>query len=104
MAIMYSIIDNTIVDILNFTTEDDGTQRGYVSLTQSEEPKLGWSRVDENSDFTDARPYDEKRADAYPELGEQLDKLYHDIANGTLTTSGDFYTALNTVKTDYPKS
>ena len=39
----------------------------------------------------------------YPELGEQLDKLYHDINNGTLTTSGGFFTALNAVKTKYPK-
>lgn len=47
--------------------------------------------------------YKVKRQGAYPSIGEQLDKLYHDIDNGTLTTAGDFYTALNTVKTDHPK-
>ena len=47
--------------------------------------------------------YKRDRAASYPELGEQLDKLFHDIDNGTLTTSGDFYTALNTVKTANPK-
>ena len=36
-------------------------------------------------------------------LKEQLDKLYHDINNGTLTTSGGFFTALDAVKTKYPK-
>jgi len=29
--------------------------------------------------------------------------LYHDINNGTLTTSGGFFTALDAVKTKYPK-
>ena len=47
--------------------------------------------------------YKRDRAAAYPEIGEQLDKLFHDIDNGTLTTSGDFYTALNAVKTANPK-
>ena len=47
--------------------------------------------------------YKRDRAASYPEIGEQLDKLWHDIDNGTLTTSGDFYTAINTVKTANPK-
>ena len=47
--------------------------------------------------------YKRDRAASYPDIGEQLDKLFHDIDNGTLTTSGDFYTALNTVKTANPK-
>ena len=51
----------------------------------------------------DAKEYQRQRAAEYPELGEQLDKLYHDINNGTLTTSGGFFTALNAVKTKYPK-
>ena len=51
----------------------------------------------------DAKQYQRDRAAEYPDLGEQLDKLYHDINNGTLTTSGGFFTALNAVKTKYPK-
>jgi len=47
--------------------------------------------------------YKRDRKEAYPDIGEQLDKLWHDIDNGTLTTSGDFYTAINTVKTANPK-
>ena len=39
----------------------------------------------------------------YPEIGEQLDKLYKDIVAGTLTTSGAFATAIKTVKDKYPK-
>jgi len=47
--------------------------------------------------------YQRNRASEYPNISEQLDKLYHDIKNGTLTTSGDFYSAINAVKTKYPK-
>jgi hypothetical protein len=39
----------------------------------------------------------------YPDLGEQFDLLFKDIAAGTLTTSGNLYTALKAVKDKYPK-
>ena len=39
----------------------------------------------------------------YPELGEQFDLLFKDIEAGTLTTSGQFFTALKAVKDKYPK-
>lgn len=50
-----------------------------------------------------ADQYKRDRASKYPAIEEQLDKLWHDINNGTLTTSGEFYTAINTVKTNNPK-
>ena len=39
----------------------------------------------------------------YPALGEQFDLLFKDIAAGTLTTSGNLYTALKATKDKYPK-
>ena len=39
----------------------------------------------------------------YPKLGEQLDALYHDIENGTLTTDGNFFKTIKAVKDKYPK-
>ena len=59
-------------------------------------------RAELQADY-DAKQYQRDRAAEYPELKEQLDKLYHDINNGTLTTSGGFFTALDAVKTKYPK-
>jgi len=49
--------------------------------------------------------YSEKRKLGYPDIAEQLDKLYHDIDNGTLTNkdSGTLYAALKAVKDKYPK-
>jgi hypothetical protein len=49
----------------------------------------------------DANQYQRDRV--YPHLGEQFDKLWHDINNGTLDNTGAFYTALKTVKDDNPK-
>ena len=52
----------------------------------------------------DNNQYQRDRANEYPELKEQLDKLYHDISNGTLDNTGDFYTAIKAVKDKYPKA
>ena len=43
------------------------------------------------------------RQNNYPQLGEQFDKLFHDINNGTLDKTGEFFTALKNVKDTYPK-
>lgn len=47
--------------------------------------------------------YDKTRLLAYPEIGEQLDMLWHAIDSGTLDKTSDFYTKLKAVKDKYPK-
>lgn len=54
-------------------------------------------------DVIQSRKYKAVRVSNYPNVKEQLDKLWHDIHNGTLTTSGEFYTAIAAVKTANPK-
>ena len=49
----------------------------------------------------DANQYQRDRV--YPQLGEQFDKLWHDINNGTLDNTGVFFTALKEVKDNNPK-
>ena len=44
-----------------------------------------------------------KSARVYPQLGEQFDKLWHDINSGTLDNTGEFFTALKEVKDNNPK-
>ena len=39
----------------------------------------------------------------YPNIEEQLDKLFHDIDDGKLDKTGTFYTAIKTIKDKYPK-
>ena len=39
----------------------------------------------------------------YPELGEQLDMLFHDMTAGKGTKDGEWYKAVAKVKSDNPK-
>ena len=50
--------------------------------------------------------YATKRAAYYQKLGDQLDKLYHDITNDKLgedAKTSDFYLSRKAVKDKYPK-
>jgi hypothetical protein len=47
--------------------------------------------------------YQQQRAMSYPDIGEQLDLLFHDISTGNLSTDGGLYQALLAVKTQFPK-
>lgn len=54
----------------------------------------------------EANGYKYDRANAYPQLAEQLDKLFHDIDGGLLgedAKTGSLYLALKEVKDDNPK-
>lgn len=62
-------------------------------------PPLGYDSWDD----WDAKEYARDRQASYPYIGDQLDKLYHDIENGTLDNSGEFFTAIQAVKTAIPK-
>ena len=47
--------------------------------------------------------YKRARQESYPELGEQLDLLYHDMAAGKGDNTGEWYKAVKKVKDDNPK-
>ena len=49
----------------------------------------------------DAKQYQRDRK--YPQLGEQLDMLFHDMTAGKGTKDGEWYKAIAKVKTDNPK-
>ena len=49
----------------------------------------------------DANQYQRDRQ--YPNLGEQLDMLFHDMTAGKGTKSGEWYKAVAKVKADNPK-
>ena len=44
------------------------------------------------------------RQDGYAQIGEQLDKLWHDIDEGKLDKTGSFYTSIKTIKDRWSKS
>ena len=53
--------------------------------------------------LSDAEEYSRNRKAEYPELAEQLDLLYHDMTSGIGYKTGEWYKAVNKVKTDNPK-
>ena len=55
------------------------------------------------NELTAANAYVGKRLAAYPQLAEQLDMLFRDIAANKVTTDGELYKALAKVKSDNPK-
>tara|TARA_R100000781_G_scaffold13528_3_gene11628 strand:+ start:102 stop:422 length:321 start_codon:yes stop_codon:yes gene_type:complete len=50
-----------------------------------------------------ATAYQGKRRDAYAELADQLDMLFHDMTAGKGDKTGDWYAAIAKVKSDNPK-
>jgi len=52
----------------------------------------------------DSKEYQRQRAKEYPNLGDQLDMLWHAIDAGTLNKTSDFYLAIKEVKDANPKS
>ena len=95
----------------NAVTIDDGTgafdsNGDAISLTQS---NIDAARVTLDAESS-ATLYQRQRTGQagttdtiYPDLGEQFDLIFKDIAAGTLTTSGNLYTVLKAVKDKYPK-
>ena len=68
--------------------------------TQPTEEEIATKKIELQTEY-DANQYQRDRV--YPQLGEQFDKLWHDINNGTLDNTGEFFTALKEVKDNNPK-
>lgn len=64
----------------------------------SDQLVISWRLID-----APAPLYDQQRNWEYPPIHDQLDKLWHDIENGTLDTTGEFYSAIKQIKDMYPK-
>jgi len=68
--------------------------------TQPTEEEIATKKIELQTEY-DANQYQRDRV--YPQLGEQFDKLWHDINAGTLDNTGEFFTALKEVKDNNPK-
>jgi hypothetical protein len=51
----------------------------------------------------DGNAYQRTRADAYEQITEQLDQLYHDMTAGKLDATGEWHKAIKAVKDATPK-
>ena len=80
--------------------EDEITEWHSEDITQPTDEAIATEQARLQADH-DANQYQRDRV--YPQLGEQFDKLWHDINNSTLDETGEFFTALKQVKDDNPK-
>ena len=81
---------------------DDGTE---TIVDEDGNPvTIDQTRVDAARVELNKLLYQEDRARAYPEIGEQLDMLFHAIDSGKLDKTSDFYKELKKVKDANPKS
>jgi len=74
----------------------------YSNLKLNDESAIMPTEEEINQKIAELQ-WEQNRRNAYPALGEQFDKLWHDINNGTLDNTGAFYTALKEVKDNNPK-
>ena len=79
----------------------------YHWLLQGE-PLEDWTEVfDDPNQLPDPNyipPYNARRINAYPMLGEQLDMLWHELNNsGSISTDGAWFNAIKEVKDVNPK-
>lgn len=79
---------NEFSEIQNGIMSSDGDMSDYVANGNNWNLKLEFIK---------------NRAESYPNIGEQLDMLWHAIDTGTLDKTSDFYTSLKAVKDTYPK-
>lgn len=75
---------------------DDPSGFGITWKEVSDQMKI------EEQKFSDME-YARKRAAEYPDLAEQFDLLFHDMTSGKGDKTGEWYKAVNKVKTDNPK-
>lgn len=91
-------------ELIETTRPDDGRVYRFSYVENENTVLVVWEEI--MLDPTLEPTYAELRAAAYPDMTEQLDKLYHDIDGGlfgdTAKTSA-FYLARKEVKETYPK-
>lgn len=80
---------------------DAGELIDYTPSFTKEQLLTKWT---EGYNDLNGKTYQFDREVEYPQLGEQLDALFHDIDEGKLDKTGAFYALLKEVKDTYPKA
>ena len=75
-------------DVINWYDEDDTVPTDAEIATELTRLQAVY----------DNKEYQRTRAAAYPNIGDQLDSLYHDILNNKLDKTGTWFTGITDVK------
>ena len=62
------------------------------------------NEIERLQSIEDAIEYQHNRREQYPDIGDQLDMLWHAIDTGSLDKTSDFYLSLKLVKDNNPKT
>lgn len=76
---------------------------GELVTLSDEEEKTRSEKAKKYKEERAKNKYASDRVYAYPQIQEQLDLLYHDMTAGKGDKTGEWYKAVNKVKTDNPK-
>lgn len=86
--------------------DPDGVSIHFIAEGQEANIQPEWVEIEISNEpppFVDP-PYFIKRMKEYPEVGDQLDMLWHMMDNETIPGKGsDWYNAILAVKQQYPK-
>ena len=97
-AIRKAYPDAIMIDDSTGAFKADGSK---ITLVQS---AIDAARVELNKlNYKQDRVLGVGSTTGYPTIQTQLDQLYHDMKNGTLNTSGEWYVGITSVKTAFPK-
>ena len=102
-----SSIDETNSENLEITDEGSGP---YIHSWNINLPQPTQEQLDSSENITTAKQlfsssmYVQNRRLNYPNLSEQFDMLYHELAtSGSLSVSGSWFESIKNVKESYPK-
>ena len=93
---MKKLVDENLIDM---TAEE-------IAAKQAEEQAWLKEQSKNNETITEQAPYISQRRNAYPEIGDQLDMLWHSIDQNPKLKSEyfEFYEAIKAVKVKHPKN
>ena len=124
LVLVTSVVNNNFQteDYLIGMVEDSDYEKGYNwTYTENIDPETNeaidghgkavkgsaivveQSVIDQMETERQATQYKLDRKQEYPDIGEQLDKLFHDIKNDTLDQTGEFFTSIKAIKDSHPK-
>jgi hypothetical protein len=91
---MKKLVDGVLIDL---TAEE---------IAEKEAQDLESLKQQSQNNNIEQAPYINQRRNAYPEIGDQLDMLWHSIDKDPQLKSKyfDFYEAIKAVKVKYPKN
>ena len=92
----------------DFSLQDDSDGAGvFIAEWLSASPQPSVAEIEaaevEWQTAYDGDAYKRTRADAYEDVKEQLDQLYHDMTAGKLDATGEWHKAIKAVKDATPK-